>query len=297
MRQEHLMAGRYRIEERISETKSSSVWRATDIQTLEPVAVKEKYDLRWREESQAEFHALPLPAHPNIVAARKVPEAPEAIVMDYVDGCSLEARLKRGPLPTEAVRRLGIQVLYALQAVHARGIEHGSLRPGKVLLEGRDPDRARVVGFGLEPALARVFVPVYIAPDLKRKVLYMPAYLSPPASDLFSLGLVLVEALSGQRAIADLNAAMSKEPPPLPPEVLESPLRSVLQKATQPRKGMGYATAEEMLHDLLSIDTSRSSPAPQSSHITAPITEGEPATRYREASPSPSGTIRPRTRS
>jgi eukaryotic-like serine/threonine-protein kinase len=254
-----VIAGRYRLDERLRSlppegSASSTVHKATDLETGAACVVKLFSDMRWNEESRTLYYLRREPQHPNVVAVHEPPGDPVLtahLVMDWVDGSSLATLLAaRGPLPPEAARGVATQILDAMRVMHAHHISHADLRPAKVLLEHEDPGRVRIIGFGLARALDEVHVPVYVPSVYKRRIPYMPLPPLPPRElDLYSLALVFSEMLTGRRVNGEA-ARMQRGPPPIPEEVLSGPFGRVIGKATGHAPGEGYKAAEEMLADL-----------------------------------------------
>ena len=119
------------------------------------------------------------------------------VVMEKVDGESLAERLRRGPLPEAAVRRLGAAIADGMAAAHARGVVHRDLKPANVMLAG---DAPRIVDFGIAKQLGdragsatvrRIGTPAYMAPE------QFAGGLITPAVDVWALGVVLFEAATG----------------------------------------------------------------------------------------------------
>src|SRR5687767_14268459 len=197
---------------------------------------------RFRREAQS---AASL-SHPNIVAVYDygTDAAGPYIVMEQVAGGDLSRVLdERGALPPTAVARTGQQVADALAAAHARGLVHRDIKPGNILLA---PDgRVQVADFGIAQAAADSPVTssgvaigsvLYFSPEQARGE---PAT---PASDIYSLGLVLFEMLTGQRAFAgDSPAAVAvarlsggvPSPSALRPEV-PAPLDAIVRWCLAP---------------------------------------------------------------
>jgi serine/threonine-protein kinase len=142
--------------------------------------------------------------HPNIVACLDTgtDDGQQFLVMDLVEGEDLAARLRRGGrLAPHAVARIGLDVSRGLGAAHVRGIVHRDVKPGNILLA--TDGRAMVTDFGI----ARLAVDVEAA--VPGTTLGSVHYFSPeqargttttPASDVYGVGLVLYEALTGERA-------------------------------------------------------------------------------------------------
>jgi hypothetical protein len=244
-----LVAGRYRLVEKLGEGGMGRVWRARD-ETLErDVAVKEvdlpaellgtdRDEARWRTLREARSAARL--SHPNAVQVYDVFEADGRpwIVMEYVPSRSLQQVLREeGPLDPRRAARIGLQVLAALSAAHRAGVQHRDVKPANVLLgEG---DRAVLTDFGIATIENDGLVtgsgvvigsPEYMPPERVRHGR------TEPASDLWSLGATLYAAVEGQSpyrrpsAIETLTALAADEPePPQRAGVLQSALEGLLQ--------------------------------------------------------------------
>lgn len=204
-----LIAGRYRLLAKLGHGGMGTVWRAKDETVDREVAVKEPRvpdHLPERERANAfermrrEARAAARLDHPAVVNVHDVAivEGRPWIVMELVQGRSLGAALEEGTLGVREAARIGLQVLGALEAAHAAGVLHRDVKPDNVLL-GRH-DRVVLTDFGIaqiegESSLTDTggFVgsPEYIAPE--RVLGQRPG----PASDLWSLGVVLYAATEG----------------------------------------------------------------------------------------------------
>ncbi|WP_075901541.1 serine/threonine-protein kinase [Actinomadura sp. CNU-125] len=205
---------RYRIEAPLGTGGMAAVWRAHDLVLDRAVAVKvprddwpEEFTRRLRQEAQA---AAGL-SHPNITgvydygehdfgdresgeresgARRGVPY----VVMELLDGETLADRLARGPLPWREAAAVCAAIGDALDAAHAAGIVHRDIKPANVFLT---PVGVKVLDFGIaftgpDPAGGPVLgTPAYTAPEL------LDGAPPSPAADVFSLGVVLRQALTG----------------------------------------------------------------------------------------------------
>ncbi|MFD9097054.1 serine/threonine-protein kinase [Streptomyces collinus] len=204
-----LVAGRYRLLAKLGHGGMGTVWRAKDETVDREVAVKEPRvpdSLPERERANAyermrrEARAAARLDHPSVVDVHDVAvvDGRPWIVMELVRGRSLGDALQEGTLDAREAARIGLQVLGALEAAHAAGVLHRDVKPDNVLL-GRY-DRVVLTDFGiaqiegetnLTDAGGFVGSPEYIAPE--RVLGRRPG----PASDLWSLGVVLYTATEG----------------------------------------------------------------------------------------------------
>ncbi|MFE3498829.1 serine/threonine-protein kinase [Kitasatospora sp. NPDC059160] len=244
-----LIDGRFELVERLGGGGMGLVWRARDTLLEREVALKEvrppdPADLAGdpgaaavlRERVLREARSLARLNHPHVVTIHHIVDRPEYphpwLVMELVTGGSLHERLARGPMTPLEAARLGRGVLSALSAAHAAGIQHRDVKPGNVLLR---PDGTPVLtDFGIAalseaPSLtttgALIGSPEYIAPERVR------GEEGNPASDLWSLGLMLYVAVEGQHPLRRATtlatlAAVLDEPVPAP--VRSGPLGPVL---------------------------------------------------------------------
>jgi len=203
-----LIAGRYRLEERIGSGAMGVVWRAQDELLRRTVAVKQLLVSSGMDGSEANARAMregriaARLQHPNAVTVYDVAdvEGQPWLVMEYVPAPSLAAVLAdRGSLSPGEVIRMGAQIASALAAAHAVGIVHRDIKPGNVLLA--QDGTAKITDFGISRANDEA---VLTATGL---VCGTPAYLAPevakgehpnPPSDVFALGATLYTAAEGQ---------------------------------------------------------------------------------------------------
>lgn len=215
-----LVAGRYRLQEQIGEGAAATVFRATDGVLGRDVAVKVLRGALAASPSatarfRAEGRAAAIIAHPNVAAVFDVTsegEAP-AIIMEFVDGEDLSSMLRRvGPLVPRRAAAIVAQVARGLAAAHQRGIIHRDVTSRNILI-GRE-GRAQIADFGIAHAILEDGPPTgttgsatpagtahYVAPEVAAGA---PATTS---SDLYGLGVVLFELLTGRRpAVRDANS-------------------------------------------------------------------------------------------
>ena len=207
-----LIAGRYRLHEQIGEGAAAFVFRAVDEALGRDVAVKilrgalaasPAAAARFR----AEGRAAAIIAHPNVAAVFDVAperEAP-AIIMEFVDGEDLASMLRRvGPLVPRRAAAIAAQVARGLAAAHQRGIIHRDVSSRNILI-GRE-GRAQITDFGIAHATLEEGAPS--APAAGSAPIGTVHYVAPEVaaggaattnSDLYGLGVVLFELLTGRR--------------------------------------------------------------------------------------------------
>jgi predicted Ser/Thr protein kinase len=255
-----LIAGRYRLLAKLGHGGMGTVWRAKDETVDREVAVKEPRvpdHLPGRERANAfermrrEARAAARLDHPAVVNVHDVAvvDGRPWIVMELVQGRSLGDVLQEGTLGAREAARIGLEVLGALEAAHAAGILHRDVKPDNVLL-GRY-DRVVLTDFGIaqiegETSLTDTggFVgsPEYIAPE--RVLGQRPG----PASDLWSLGVVLYAATEGVSPFRRSNTPAT--------------LQSVLNAVPAPPAAAGGPLAEA-INGLLQKDPARRPTAAQ----------------------------------
>lgn len=210
---EAVLDGRYSLGERIGRGATATVYRAEDLVLGRTVAFKLLHgpdeQAASADRARTESAVLASLNHPALVTlydARLDPEHPRYLAMEYVDGPTLATRLARGPLSQAETALLALDLARALEVVHEAGIIHRDVKPSNVLLApGRragtwtpkltdfgiafGPDDARLTSPGVAIGTA-----AYMAPE------QVEASELTPAVDVYSLGLVLLEALTGQPA-------------------------------------------------------------------------------------------------
>ena len=229
-----VLGGRYALEEHIGDGGYGEVWHATDTVLSRPVAVKllrPRY--AQRGEALARFRAEARLAgglsQENIAQVFDYGEAadgqPPYLVMELVDGPSLEAVLDGGPLGSGRTMDIVAQAAAGLQAAHGAGMIHRDIKPGNLLLA--PGGTVKITDFGIAHTIGSV--PVTASGEL----IGTPGYLAPeraegelatPASDLYSLGMVAYECLAGAppftgTALEVTIAHRDRPLPPLPPSV------------------------------------------------------------------------------
>ncbi|WP_030671609.1 serine/threonine-protein kinase [Streptomyces cellulosae] len=288
-----LLGGRYRLIERIGSGGMGTVWRARDELVEREVAVKQPRlpgDPEDEEHRRAahrlyrEARAAARVDHPAAVSIHDV-VVEEAdglpwIVMELIHGESLYERLRRGPLPPAEAARIALAVLGALRAAHAVGIVHRDVKPANVLLGPRH--RVVLTDFGIahvqgEESLTATgeFIGSleFVAPER------MSGTGAGPASDLWSLGVLLHTAVEGASPFrrttpeATLAAIVTADPPePKQSGPLQSLITRMLAKDPERRPD-----AEEIARVLESV--AGEDPRPGSETRDAVEEAQEPAVR------------------
>ena len=313
---EPLILDRYRLSERIASGGSAEVWRARDEQLDRDVAVKRLHphllpDEASRRRLVAEARAAAALSHPVIVGVYDVDSTGEspALVMELVDGESLATRVDReGPLDERAAAATVADLADALYHAHQRGVIHRDVKPGNVLLA--TDGRVRLVDFGIAHSLAASAERLTLAGTVIGTLRAMaPEQLTggpiTPRTDLYGLGVVLHEALTGRPpfpasspvALADAQRA---GPPPM--AGLDPALAAVLaaclsyDPAARPLHAGALATA---LRDWLAGDPAAAlamAPRPVNVVDTAAITQPIPAVAPPAAATVAAATPAPSTR-
>ena len=250
--------GPYQVTELIGAGGMGEVYRALDVRLGRDVAVKVLPEhVAKNPEALArlarEARTIASLNHPHICALHDIGREGQIdyLVMELVEGETLARRLVRGALPLDQVLRFGIEIAEALGAAHARGIVHRDLKPGNVMLTRSG---TKLLDFGLaklrpadeaaaareEPTLTHenvlVGTPPYMAPEqIERGV-------ADARTDIFALGLVLYEMLTGSRVFArssrveTLNAILKENVPEMrtasgpAPATLDRLIRRCLEK-------------------------------------------------------------------
>ena len=241
-----LLAGRYRLESRIAAGAVGEVWRAADQVLSRLVAVKllqQGYAghpqtlARFRAEAR---HAGSL-THPGIAQVYDYGEAGPAgvpyLVLELVEGPSLAGVLAGGPLDPGAAMDVVAQVAAALAAAHATGLVHRDVKPANLLM-GRD-GLVKITDFGIAHAAGSapltqagtlVGTPAYLAPE---RAAGEPAT---AASDLYSLGIVAYECLTGAPPFhgtpIEIAGASRFQPLPPLPAAVPAPVTALVTELT-----------------------------------------------------------------
>lgn len=260
--------GQFELKEKLGEGAEGEVWRAQDSKLQRDVALKLPAQNRFHYEdlqrSMGEGRALGKLNHPNIVRVYDIGRSGDTtyIVSDLIEGKSLRDALAKDRLSRSASVKVVHDLSLALQHAHERGVIHRDLKPANVMLDGSG--KALITDFGLAKSQSAA------DSSSQPKVVGTPAYMSPEQtgnleecvvdarSDIYSLGAILYELLTGVRPhselFPDLFRAIVQDPPtPLRkidrtiPRELQAICLKCLHKSPEER----YPSAEELAHDLL----------------------------------------------
>jgi serine/threonine protein kinase len=249
--------GRYQVRSLIGRGGSSEVFRGHDALLGRPVAIKlfpsgsaEPGELRrWRE-----VRTLAGLNHPRLVSVYDAGShlGRTFFVLQLVEGGNLTERLTAGPLTLGQALRLGGGLAVGLGHIHRHGVIHRDLKPANVLLD--DVNRPYLTDFGIATWLGAA------ALTGEGLILGTPAFLAPeqvrgqpigPAADVYALGLVLLECLTGRREYpgdpATAAAARLERPPAIPVD-LPDPVATALRAMTHPREDRRPEAAELAEH-------------------------------------------------
>src|SRR6266513_220513 len=275
------------------------VYRARDTRLERTVAIKIlpaqlSSDPIRKQRFEREAKTISSLNHPHICVLHDVgsQDGVDYLVMECVEGETLAKRLEKGPLPLEQVTKIGMQIADALDKAHRSGVVHRDLKPGNIMLTSMG---AKLLDFGL----AKPTTPLATSVTLTAAAQNSPVteqgtivgtfqYMSPEQvegkeldarSDIFSLGAVLYEMLTGQRAfegksqLSVASAILEKEPAPITtiqpmtPTLLDHIVKKCLAKIPEER----WQSASDLADELRWITESWQSSAP-----AATVAPGKP---------------------
>jgi tetratricopeptide (TPR) repeat protein len=264
MRPGDVVAERFEVEKRAGAGGMATVYRAVDRTTGQPVALKVLGGDEHSDRFAREVTLLAELSHPAIVryvAHGDTPEGERWLAMDWLEGETLARRLTRAGLTLRQSVRLGRRVAAALAVAHRRGVVHRDVKPSNLFLPDGDLERVVLLDFGVAHVSVgatftgvMVGTPGYMAPEQARGDAELDA-----SADVFSLGCVLFEcvtgraAFAGDHAMALLAKILLEDVPRIssfrrdaPPE-LEALLLRAMHKEPLERPRDGAAFAEELL--------------------------------------------------
>ncbi|MCD4801716.1 MAG: protein kinase [Anaerolineales bacterium] len=255
---------RYQLDKQLGEGGMAIVYQASDLMLERTIAVKilrkdfsksKAFQERFKEEARAAANLT----HPNIVTVHDFGFDNDRlfIVMEHVPGTDLKQIIKKsGALPADHASRLFIQACAGIGYAHRAGLVHCDIKPHNMLVT---PDhRLKVTDFGIARALASV------KHDEQSQAIWgSPAYFSPeqaagrapsPASDVYSLGIVLFEMLTGELPFTDpspqeLALLHRYEAPPSAREMnpeISAELEEIIVKVLSKEPSSRYRTADQL---------------------------------------------------
>ena len=276
-----ILNNRYRLDKQLGEGGMAIVYQATDLMLERTIAVKilrkdfsssSAFQKRFKEEAQAAANLT----HPNIVTVHDfgLDQDQLFIVMEYVPGEDLKEIINQtGALPVPQASRLFVQACAGIGYAHRAGLVHCDIKPHNMLIT---PDnRLKVTDFGIARALAS------IKHDEQSQAIWgSPAYFSPeqaagkapsPASDVYSLGIVLFEILTGQLPFSEpspqeLALLHRFESPPSPREInpeISPALEEIIFKVLSKESSSRYRTADQLGRIVISFTELEENNLPQ----------------------------------
>lgn len=296
-----LLNNRYQLLERIGTGGMAEVFRARDLMLERTVAIKvlhetysddETLQNRFKQEARSAANL----SHPNIVTVHDFgfDNGQLFIVMEHIPGRDLKTILRqRGRYTVEEAIPLLVQACAGIGYAHRAGIVHCDVKPHNMIVTA--DGRLKVTDFGIARALSTIM------PDERADVVWgSPQYFSPeqavgeapsPASDVYSLGVVLYEVLTGALPFtapsSEELARLHLEQPPIPPSeyVPDIPpaLEQIILKVLSKEPSARYRTADQLGRVLLRFGTQREIPSTPALDLTP-----EAATAYQKPDPSPS---------
>ena len=289
------MLGPYRIAGLLGEGGMGAVYRARDTRLGRDVAVKVLTNLTTHDREkllrfEQEARATGMLNHPNLLTIFDVGNAGDTpyVVSELLEGETLRDRVKRGPISPRRAAELALGIAHGLAAAHEKGIVHRDLKPENIF--GTRDGRVKILDFGiakLSPTGSGdgpIFPTSHTEPGM---VMGTVGYMSPeqvrgedvdPRSDIFALGAILYEMLTGKRAfqkntaIETLNSILNDDPPELSSLVANLPtqLERLVNRCLEKDRSQRFQSARDLSFNLEVLTTMPAGPPTLAAKPPAP---------------------------
>jgi serine/threonine protein kinase/tetratricopeptide (TPR) repeat protein len=312
--------GHYEIVASLGRGGMGEVYLARDTKLGREVALKllppaVQADPARRARFEREARTVAALNHPHVITLHAVEEADGRtfLVMEYVDGCTLEDEIPAGGLPVRRFFDLALALSGAVAAAHAKGITHRDLKPANVMIDAQD--RLKVLDFGLAKLLQEPFrepsapsgdetLPADVAAVTREGMIVgTVAYMSPEQaegkpvdsrSDVFSLGILLYQMATGQRPfggdsqLSTLTAVLRDDPPPVVDIRPEMPrqLARIVRRCLEKDPHRRYESARGVYYDLQILREELDSRELSQSQFVAATSPAARTTRNRRVGPA-----------
>lgn len=306
-----ILIGRYRVTRLLGHGGFGVVYQAHDEQLHRVVAIKVPHPRLFEQarcigDTLTEARIVANLDHPHIVPVHDVgscPEFPAFIVSKYIDGISLSAAITNRKFTPDEVAMLLAAVADALQYAHSRGLVHRDVKPGNVLLDRDNVPYLTDFGLALREERYGQFegamygTPFYMSPEQARG----EGHLVDGRADIFSLGVIMYELLTGMRPFLGRTAedvlraviTLDPRPPRQKNDHIPRELERICLQALAKRASERYSTAKDLEDDLRHYLASQSAGVPPHANQVAAATDSPAHPKSTEPHSSPSSRFTP----